>query len=119
MYKTKVTVPLVIRTPMGAGRGYGPTHSQNLEKHFLGYTGFKCCGSIHFSQSRNVVKNATLEDNGPVLFIENKILYAKELVESDNLLDIHYFGNDLYPTARIKNYKGSSLPDVTIFTYGG
>ena len=31
MYGDKFTVPLVIRTPMGARRGYGPTHSQTLE----------------------------------------------------------------------------------------
>ena len=34
MYKDRVAVPLVIRTPMGGGRGYGPTHSQSLEKMF-------------------------------------------------------------------------------------
>ena len=26
----------LIRTPMGGKRGYGPTHSQSIEKHFLG-----------------------------------------------------------------------------------
>ena len=25
-----------IRTPMGGGRGYGPTHSQSIERMFLG-----------------------------------------------------------------------------------
>src|SRR6202163_40583 len=39
MYNDKVRVPLVIRTPMGGRRGYGPTHSQTLEKHFLGVPG--------------------------------------------------------------------------------
>jgi len=31
-----VRVPVVIRTPMGGRRGYGPTHSQTLEKLFAG-----------------------------------------------------------------------------------
>src|SRR3989338_1040020 len=31
MYNGKVALPLVIRTPMGGRRGYGPTHSQTLE----------------------------------------------------------------------------------------
>ena len=39
MYGEKVTVPLVFRAPMGGRRGYGPTHSQTLEKHFLGVPG--------------------------------------------------------------------------------
>ena len=34
LYNRKVRCPLVIH-PMG-GKGYGPTHSQSLEKHFLG-----------------------------------------------------------------------------------
>ena len=33
--------PLVLRTPMGGRRGYGPTHSQTLEKHFLGVPGLR------------------------------------------------------------------------------
>ncbi len=36
MYNGRVRVPLVVRTPMGGGRGYGPTHSQSLERLFLG-----------------------------------------------------------------------------------
>jgi pyruvate/2-oxoglutarate/acetoin dehydrogenase E1 component len=27
MYYGKVKLPMIIRTPMGGGRGYGPTHS--------------------------------------------------------------------------------------------
>ena len=36
MFDDQVTVPLVVRTPMGGRRGYGPTHSQSLEKLLLG-----------------------------------------------------------------------------------
>ena len=32
MYDDQVTAPPVVRTPMGGRRGYGPTHSQSLEK---------------------------------------------------------------------------------------
>ena len=39
MYNDQVRVPMVIRTPMGGRRGYGPTHSQTLEKLFLGVPG--------------------------------------------------------------------------------
>ena len=39
MYNDQVTVPTIIRTPMGGRRGYGATHSQCLEKHFLGVPG--------------------------------------------------------------------------------
>jgi len=36
MFDDQVRVPLVVRTPMGGRRGYGPTHSQSLEKLLLG-----------------------------------------------------------------------------------
>src|SRR5680860_185846 len=36
MYNDQVELPLVVRLPMGGGRGYGPTHSQSLEKTLLG-----------------------------------------------------------------------------------
>ena len=36
MYNRKISCPVTIRTPMGGKRGYGPTHSQSIEKHFLG-----------------------------------------------------------------------------------
>ncbi len=39
MFDDQVRVPLVIRTPMGGRRGYGPTHSQTLEKVLLGVPG--------------------------------------------------------------------------------
>ena len=34
MYNKGVRNPIIIRTPMGGRRGYGPTHSQSLEKFF-------------------------------------------------------------------------------------
>ena len=39
MYNGQVKVPLIVRTPMGGKRGYGPTHSQSIEKHFMGLPG--------------------------------------------------------------------------------
>src|SRR5512136_2157509 len=41
MYNDNVHVPMVVRAPMGGRRGYGPTHSQSLEKMFLGVPGMK------------------------------------------------------------------------------
>ena len=39
MFDEQATVPLVVRTPMGGRRGYGPTHSQSLEKFLMGVPG--------------------------------------------------------------------------------
>src|SRR5512136_2612410 len=51
MYNEQVHVPLVIRTPMGGRRGYGPTHSQTLEKLYLGVPGLKVVAPAAFSRS--------------------------------------------------------------------
>ena len=37
MYNKGITNPVIIRTPMGGRRGYGPTHSQCLEKFLWVY----------------------------------------------------------------------------------
>src|SRR4051794_4927207 len=39
MYDGKVEVPVVMRAPVGGRRGYGPTHSQCIEKIFFGVPG--------------------------------------------------------------------------------
>ena len=41
IYAGQVKVPMVIRTPIGAGRGYGASHSQSLERLFMGIPGIK------------------------------------------------------------------------------
>ncbi len=41
MYNNSVSVPILIRTPVGARRGYGPTHSQSLESMFLPISGIE------------------------------------------------------------------------------
>ncbi len=47
MYGQPVDVPMLIRTPMGGRRGYGPTHSQSIEKHFFGIPGLKIISPSH------------------------------------------------------------------------
>ena len=47
MYNGQVAVPLVVRTPMGGGRGYGPTHSQSLERLFFGIPHLKLIAASH------------------------------------------------------------------------
>jgi pyruvate/2-oxoglutarate/acetoin dehydrogenase E1 component len=75
MYNDQVRVPLVIRTPMGGRRGYGPTHSQTLEKHFLGTPGLRVLAPCAIDQPGELLLGSIFEDDDPVLFVENKLLY--------------------------------------------
>jgi pyruvate/2-oxoglutarate/acetoin dehydrogenase E1 component len=124
MYNGQVEVPLVIRTPMGGGRGYGPTHSQCLEKHFLGVPGLRVVAISHFHHAGELLERAILLDRMPVLFIEHKLLYPLELHANGTAqLTVEHVTmsrNELYPTAVVRNFKDPAVsPDVTIVTYGG
>lgn len=71
----KVRVPLVIRTPMGGRRGYGPTHSQSLEKLYLGVPGLRALAPCALGKPGKLLRQAILKNEDPVLFVENKLLY--------------------------------------------
>jgi pyruvate/2-oxoglutarate/acetoin dehydrogenase E1 component len=118
MSDDKVRVPLVIRTPMGGGRGYGPTHSQTLEKHFLGVPGLRVLAVTALDDPGGVLKSAILEDDDPVLFIEHKLLYAEPVL---SILDSSEFGvqrsGNRYPAYRLK-ISGAPPPALTITAYG-
>lgn len=122
MYAEEVKVPLLIRTPMGGGRGYGPTHSQCLEKLFLGVPTLRIVAPSQFHPVGNILKYAVQDDEGPVLFIEHKLLYSKELVLSDTpVIHMEYQESiNGYPIVILKNYDSRIYsPDVAIITYGG
>lgn len=119
MYAGQVKVPIVIRTPMGGGRGYGPTHSQSIEKLFLGIPGLKIIAPSHFHNVGEILKYSVLKDEEPVIFIEHKLLYPLELIlEEDKDIFVEHDYDNNYPIAIVKNYK-DGIPDVILYTYGG
>ena len=85
MYHGAATAPVVIRTPMGGRRGYGPTHSQTLEKFFLGVPGltvlapFNLLGELPLGAPGQLLYEAILNLDAPALFVENKLQYLLKL----------------------------------------
>lgn len=77
-------VPLVVRTPAGAGRGYGPTHSQSLERWFVSTPGIVVAAPATPHDAKGMLKSA-IRCNDPVVFIESKVLYGRrgEVPETD------------------------------------
>lgn len=122
MYNDKVRVPLVIRTPMGGRRGYGPTHSQTIEKHFIGAPGWHVVAPSPFYDPGALLCRAVLEDDDPVLFIENKTMYARPVREAPaegRLGDFHSRATaGRYPTVSL-SFDSFSSADVTLVAYGG
>jgi pyruvate/2-oxoglutarate/acetoin dehydrogenase E1 component len=74
MYNGKVICPVIIRTPSGGGRGYGPTHSQSLEKHFFGVPHLRVVATSLVHAPATILRSL-LAQNSPVLLIEHKLLY--------------------------------------------
>ena len=72
----QVCVPMVVRTPAGAGRGYGPTHSQSLEKWLVATPGLIVAAPATAADANGMLKSAIRCDD-PVVFIESKILYGR------------------------------------------
>lgn len=69
------SLPVVIRTPCGGGLNAGPQHSQCLEAWFAHVPGLKVVMPATPHDAKGLLKSAIRDDN-PVLFFENKALYA-------------------------------------------
>ncbi len=119
MYRARVTVPLVVRTPMGGGRGYGPTHSQSLEKLFLGIPHLWMFAPTHFHDPGRLLERVVCRDAGPSLFIEHKLLYPAPLaVSGSDDLRIETVEDERgFPVQLVRNYDRGA-PDVTVIGYG-
>ncbi len=73
----QMTVPIVVRSAVGAGKGYGGQHSQALEAHACHTPGmYVICPSTPYD-AKGLLKSAIRDDN-PVLFIESQALYNEK-----------------------------------------
>ena len=67
-------VPLVVRTPQGAGQQLGAQHSQNFDNYFAYIPGLDVVTPATPADAKGMLKTA-LRGQNPVLFIENLGLY--------------------------------------------
>lgn len=120
MFNDKVRVPVVIRTPMGGKRGYAATHSQSLEKHFVGLPDTQVLVLNHRYSPTLLYKDLFESIDRPTLVIENKILYGQNVnPEPPPGFDL-IFTNERFPTARLKpDTNGHAGVDLTIVALGG
>jgi acetoin:2,6-dichlorophenolindophenol oxidoreductase subunit beta len=85
MYDGNASCPVVIRMPSGGGRGYGPTHSQSIEKHVLGIPHLRVVGSSLLHDPDEVLRHL-LADDAPAIHVEHKLLYPLEMLEPQELV---------------------------------
>lgn len=115
MFNGKVTCPIVVRTPMGGKRGYGPTHSQSIEKFFLGIDNFAVV-ALHHRISPEYIFKAIMSVKMPLMLIENKILYTIDTAKKKLPSYKYQFNESLFPELYIKPNEHKS--SVTVLCYG-
>jgi 2-oxoisovalerate dehydrogenase E1 component len=117
MYGKSIDLPLIIRTPMGGRRGYGPTHSQSIEKHFMFIPNIDMIALNSYVKPSDVYASIGSEIKNTTIVIEDKIGYTK-------------FHNHNTPKGyELKSTKESfptliftptfTKPNCIIFLYGG
>lgn len=82
----KVSVPLVMRAPVGATTR-GAQHSQCPESYFVHVPGLKVVAPSDAYHAKGILKSAIRDDN-PVLVFEHKLLYGSKGRESAGGLDL-------------------------------
>jgi acetoin:2,6-dichlorophenolindophenol oxidoreductase subunit beta len=71
----QASVPLVVRSAVGAGGRFGAMHSQIHGTWFQGIPGLKIVGPSSPADAKGLLKSAIRDDN-PVIFLEHKRLYS-------------------------------------------
>ena len=128
MYHDQVETPVVIRTPMGGRRGYGPTHSQTLEKLYLGVPNLTVLAPFHLRGDETIgtpgqlLYDAITILDQPVLFVENKLQYLLKLQSKADLADFEISESNRDDKMRQPFYqmkiKSAPKPHITLAAYG-
>jgi pyruvate/2-oxoglutarate/acetoin dehydrogenase E1 component len=119
MYDGRVSCPVVIRTPSGGGRGYGPTHSQSIEKHVLGIPHLRVVSGSLLHDPEDVLRELLASDS-PAIHVEHKLLYPLDMIDPDELIGASVEtlpGEQSLPTVSVR---WAPRPDctATVVAYG-
>ncbi len=117
MYNDQVLTNLVVRSPMGGGRGYGPTHSQTLDRHFMGIPGLRVIAVNNLIEPMGVYQSLLNGGGDPTLLIENKLLYSLNLRDQFSEGFKLLISNEMFPTILLR--PESHIIDITLIGYGG
>jgi 2-oxoisovalerate dehydrogenase E1 component len=109
-------VPLIVRTPAGGRRGYGPTHSQSPEHLLTSVPGLTVVFPSPRHDAGALLRNAARAWPNPTVFLEHKLLYTEEQNAAGYLtLEAGDLAAALFPTL----VRPRENPDVAIVAYGG
>jgi acetoin:2,6-dichlorophenolindophenol oxidoreductase subunit beta len=119
MYDGKASCPVLIRVPSGGGRGYGPTHSQSIEKHVLGIPHLRVVsGSLLHDPAETF--DYLLSADGPAIHVEHKLLYPLDMIDPADVVGatVQGYPSDAgLPTIGVR-YGPRTDCTATVFAYG-
>lgn len=107
MFGGKITLPMVVRLPGGGGASAAAQHSQSLEAWLAHVPGLKVVYPSNAQDAYGLMLTA-IDDDNPVIFLENKILYS---VKSD-------VEEEVKPIPFGKAAVKREGKDLTIISYG-
>jgi pyruvate/2-oxoglutarate/acetoin dehydrogenase E1 component len=105
---------------MGGRRGYGPTHSQSIEKHFMGVPGLWVVAPHVLSPPGDLLRQATLDCDDPVVFVESKTCYGRPLLSGLPGMTSTSIADADSPFATTWfHHEGAREPEGVMWCYGG
>jgi pyruvate/2-oxoglutarate/acetoin dehydrogenase E1 component len=117
MYGRTVPMRMVVRCPSGGNRGYGPTHSQSLHKHFVGIPRLSLFEVSPFHDNSGVFA-AMLDRGEPCVLFEDKVLYTRPMF-SGGTVDGLFRYEVVAGTDVVRVYAVDDAPDWTVIAPGG
>lgn len=121
MYAGQASCPVMFRAPMGGHRGYGPTHSQSIEKHFFGIPHLRVVAASLYHTPHDVLADFLAKDD-PVLFVEHKLLYPQHVTPPEggrigDFLASTDHGDDVLPSVCLSLVPREDCA-LTVVAYG-
>ena len=115
MFGKIVNAPLIIRTPMGGGRGYGATHSQCIEKHFLGIPDLDFFVFHPRVDAFKFYTTLATHIQNPAIVFEHKLLYSQD--PNRKVPDLYELleSEEKFPYSRLSSEEGV---DITVVALG-
>lgn len=115
MYNQNLSCPVVVRTPMGGRRGYGPTHSQSLERLFLGIDNCLVLSPNSLTEVRRQLSGIR-HVKTPTIVFENKVDYTMRPFQVPECFVVEIDDAE-FPTIVVRPEQVE--PTLTLVSYGG
>ncbi|MEE1784665.1 transketolase C-terminal domain-containing protein [Streptomyces sp. SP17BM10] len=118
MFGSRVPMRLIVRCPTGGGRGYGPTHSQSLQKHFIGIPGLSVYELSPFRDNAELLTEA-FDRGEPCMLFEDKVLYTQRMYADGVVDDIFRYETLGGSTAHVYYADEPQAADCVLILPGG